>query len=175
MCGCWITTVEAKNQLLFLLLLHTSTLVKQQPQMSCFAQFNHFAGPIWVKNQNIWSKPVLWWRPEVSKVKNKKSGQQSSFQEVWKILLSIYSRSHCFIQHGPRVFLKEIAQIPQSNMVFIRNKHLMHAWKPRSSNQFLPLVTLNKNNWVAKYINWFCFYYSCNNITTTLIQISRLF
>ena len=31
--------------------------------------------------------------------------------------------------------------------------------KPRSSNQFLPLMTVNENNWVAKYIDWFCFYY----------------
>ena len=29
----------------------------------------------------------------------------------------------------------------------------------RSRTHFSPIVTLNENNWVAKYIDWFCVYY----------------
>ena len=31
--------------------------------------------------------------------------------------------------------------------------------EPKSDNQFLRLMTLYENNWVKKYIDWFCFYY----------------
>ena len=55
--------------------------------MSYYAQINHCEGSIWVQNQNLWTKPGLWWRSEVPNSKNKKMGQQSSFQKVWKILL----------------------------------------------------------------------------------------
>ena len=57
--------------------------------MSYYAQINHCEGSIWVQNQNLWTKPGLWWRSEVPNSKNKNLGQQSSFQKVWKILLSL--------------------------------------------------------------------------------------
>ena len=45
-----------------------------------------------------------------------------------------------------RFFLKEIARFLNLTKI-----HISCHMKPRSSNQFLPLMTLNENNWVAKY------------------------
>ena len=64
-------------------------------------------------------------------------------------------------QHGFFLKVKEIVWISQFNMISIRKGHLQtRHMKPRSSNQFLPLVMLiNENNWIETDINWYCFYY----------------
>jgi hypothetical protein len=83
-CGCCFTSVEVcskrRNNSWFL----ASTVVIQQPHMSYYNPFNHCICPIWVQSQKFWSKPGLWWRPEVPKSKYKKLGQQSSFRRLGK-------------------------------------------------------------------------------------------
>ena len=73
-----------------------------------------------------------------------------------------YTGKHGFNQHGPRFnmdfFQKKIARILQFNMVFIRKSNFLPS-ETRTKNQFCLLATLNWNNWVAKYTDWFCIYY----------------
>ena len=67
--------------------LTTSTIVIHLPQIKRYAPFTHWAGPIWVQNQNFWSKPGLWRRSVINISKNKNLLQQCGFQKIWKIHL----------------------------------------------------------------------------------------
>ena len=79
------------QKVVIILPLTTSIIVIHLPQIMHYAPFTHYAGPIWVQNQNFWSKPGLWRRSVVNISKNKNFVQQCGFQKTWNILLLPYT------------------------------------------------------------------------------------